>query len=267
MWFDSWSDLVRVVLIGAGAYVTVVAVLRVSGKRTLAKLNAFDLVVTVALGSTLATILLNTDVSWAEGAVALALLAGLQFLVAWSSRALPAGRAIVTARPTLLLLQVVSWMMRSGGSESPRTRCGRRSAPAGEGTSPTSPLSYWRAMGRSVSSLPTPSATARRSLTSSRDSSGPGDGAGGGERGVGEVLSRATGRPGPAGPTPGDGRQPRDSTLLRPGPRLPNSRATPSPAARTAELAALVGERSLGRDKVMTCFQALATCWGSEPVV
>jgi len=35
-------------------------VLRVSGKRTLAKLNAFDFVVTVALGSTLATILLNS---------------------------------------------------------------------------------------------------------------------------------------------------------------------------------------------------------------
>ena len=105
MWFDSWSDLIRVLVVGAAADVTVVVVLRVSGKRTLEKLNALDLVVTVALGSTLATILLNTDVSWAEGAVALALLAGLQFLVALTSRVLPAGRAVVTARPTLLLLQ------------------------------------------------------------------------------------------------------------------------------------------------------------------
>jgi uncharacterized membrane protein YcaP (DUF421 family) len=32
-----------------------VAVLRISGKRTRAKMNVFDLVVTVALGSTLAT--------------------------------------------------------------------------------------------------------------------------------------------------------------------------------------------------------------------
>ena len=82
MWFDSWSDLVRVAVIGASAYVTVVVVLRLSGKRTLAKLNAFDLVVTVALGSTLATILLSSDVSWAEGALALAMLALLQSLVA-----------------------------------------------------------------------------------------------------------------------------------------------------------------------------------------
>ena len=103
VWFDSWSDLVRVAVIGASAYVTVVVVLRLSGKRTLAKLNAFDLVVTVALGSTLATILLSTDVSWAEGALALAVLALLQSLVAWGTVRWPGGRKVVTARPALLL--------------------------------------------------------------------------------------------------------------------------------------------------------------------
>jgi uncharacterized membrane protein YcaP (DUF421 family) len=103
MWFDSWSDLVRVLAVGAAAYATVVVVLRVSGKRTLAKLNAFDLVVTVAFGSTLATILLSSDVSWTEGALALVLLAVLQFAVAWTTVHLPGGRGVVTARPTLLL--------------------------------------------------------------------------------------------------------------------------------------------------------------------
>ncbi|MBI9114172.1 DUF421 domain-containing protein [Sanguibacter suaedae] len=103
MWFDTWSDIVRVLAVGAAAYVTLVLVLRVSGKRTLAKLNAFDLVVTVALGSTLATILLSADVSWAEGAVALVLLAVLQIVVSWSSAHLPGGRSVVTARPTTVL--------------------------------------------------------------------------------------------------------------------------------------------------------------------
>lgn len=103
MWFDSWSDIARVLAVGAAAYVTVIVVLRVSGKRTLAKLNAFDWVVSVALGSTLATILLSSDVSWAEGATALALLAALQFVVAWTTTRLPGGRDAVTARATLLL--------------------------------------------------------------------------------------------------------------------------------------------------------------------
>ena len=103
MWFDNWFELFRVVVIGASAYVTVVLVLRLSDKRTLAKLNAFDLVVTVALGSTLATILLNTDVSWSEGALALALLATLQALVAWLVLRIPALRSVVTSRPSLLV--------------------------------------------------------------------------------------------------------------------------------------------------------------------
>lgn len=103
MWFDSWSDLWRVLLVGAAAYVTVVVVLRSSGKRTLAKLNAFDLVVTVALGSTLATILLSSTVAWAEGAVALVLLASLQFAVAWLATRFPREGSVLTARSTLLL--------------------------------------------------------------------------------------------------------------------------------------------------------------------
>ncbi|MFC5381622.1 DUF421 domain-containing protein [Aquipuribacter nitratireducens] len=103
MWFDSWSTIGRTVLVGAAAYVSLVVILRLAGKRTLSKLNAFDLVVTVAFGSTLASILLSTEIALAEGVTALALLALLQVVVAWSSRLLPKGRWVVTASPTLLV--------------------------------------------------------------------------------------------------------------------------------------------------------------------
>ncbi|WP_069387164.1 DUF421 domain-containing protein [Cellulosimicrobium cellulans] len=103
MWFDAWSQVMRVVVVGAAAYVWLVLVLRVSGKRTLAKLNAFDLVVTVALGSVLATILLTADVSWVEGATALATLVLLQALVSWTSTRFARGRSVVTASPSVLL--------------------------------------------------------------------------------------------------------------------------------------------------------------------
>jgi len=69
----------------------------------LAKLNAFDLIVTVALGSTLATIVLSSDVSWAEGGLALVLLVTLQYVAAYVSSRLPGGRTLLTARPTLLV--------------------------------------------------------------------------------------------------------------------------------------------------------------------
>ncbi|MFC8190647.1 DUF421 domain-containing protein [Cellulomonas sp. NPDC057328] len=103
MWFDSWGDLLRVVLVGAAAYATLVALLRVTGKRSLAKLSAFDLVVTVALGSTLATILLSADVSWTEGATAFVVLLLLQLAVSWTATRVRAGRWVVTAHPTTVL--------------------------------------------------------------------------------------------------------------------------------------------------------------------
>ena len=78
MFFDTWSGLGRVLVVGTLAYAAVVVLLRVSGKRTLTKLNAFDLVVTVALGSTLATVLLSKNVALAEGVLAVALLISLQ---------------------------------------------------------------------------------------------------------------------------------------------------------------------------------------------
>ncbi len=103
MWFDSWAGILRILLVGAASYTTLVAILRLSGKRTLAQLNVFDFVVTVALGSTLATIFLSTDVSWAEGATALALLAALQLLVALVSARRPGARRFFTSDPVLLL--------------------------------------------------------------------------------------------------------------------------------------------------------------------
>lgn len=103
MWFDTWKDITSILVITVASYATLVLILRVSGKRTLAKLNAFDLVVTVALGSTLATILLNTSVSWSEGAVALGSLAALQFLVAVLTMRIPKVRDVVTSQPTVLV--------------------------------------------------------------------------------------------------------------------------------------------------------------------
>lgn len=103
MWFDSWSDILRILAVGTAGYATLIVVLRVSGKRTLAKLNAFDFVVTVALGSTLATILLSSTVSWTDGAVALAVLAALQYLVALVGSRIPSARAILTAGPTYVV--------------------------------------------------------------------------------------------------------------------------------------------------------------------
>jgi len=101
--FDGWASIGRAVLSGGMAYIALVLMLRISGKRTLAKLNAFDLVVTVALGSTLATITLSKDVPLATGITALAVLIGMQYAVAWLSVRSRSVRRAVRSEPRLLV--------------------------------------------------------------------------------------------------------------------------------------------------------------------
>lgn len=102
MFFDGWGELGRVLVVGTLAYAGLVTLLRFTGKRTLSKMNAFDLVVTVALGSTLATILLSKDVALLEGLLAFALLCGLQYAVAWASVRWPTFQSFVKSEPRLL---------------------------------------------------------------------------------------------------------------------------------------------------------------------
>jgi uncharacterized membrane protein YcaP (DUF421 family) len=117
MWFDRASDVIRIVLVGVSAYAALVAILRLSGKRTLSKLNAFDFIVTVALGSLLATILLSTSVSFVDGVVALCLLVTLQALVALGSARVPVLERLVKSEPALL---VVNGVMQQGVMRSQR---------------------------------------------------------------------------------------------------------------------------------------------------
>ena len=103
MFLNNWIGLGRVVIISICAYAALVLVLRIAGKRSLAKLNAFDLVVTVALGSTFATVILNNSIPLAEGVLALALLICLQFIITWLSVRFEPVQDLVKSEPTLLV--------------------------------------------------------------------------------------------------------------------------------------------------------------------
>jgi uncharacterized membrane protein YcaP (DUF421 family) len=106
LWFfQDWSSIVRTVVVGVCGYVALVIALRVAGKRTLAKLNAFDLVVTVAIGSTFASILVSPDTNLAQGIVAFAVLVALQTGIAWASSRFPAVDGWVKSEPRMLLYE------------------------------------------------------------------------------------------------------------------------------------------------------------------
>lgn len=63
--------------VGVLAYAGLVLFLRVTGRGTLSKMNSFDFVVAIAVGSILTTVLLNKRVSLGYGLVAFGLLIAL----------------------------------------------------------------------------------------------------------------------------------------------------------------------------------------------
>ncbi|MFN3635803.1 MAG: DUF421 domain-containing protein [Rhizobium rhizophilum] len=103
MLYQGWPGIIRTLFVGTLAYATLVLFLRISGKRTLSKLNAFDLVVTVALGSTLSAILLQESIALAEGATALGLLILMQYLVTYASVRSRGIARVVRSEPSLLV--------------------------------------------------------------------------------------------------------------------------------------------------------------------
>lgn len=105
MFFESGSALLHTLVVGSLAYVALILLLRFSGKRTLSKWNAFDLVVTVAFGSTLATALLSKDTTLVQGVLAFGLLVGLQWSITWLSVRSVTVERWVKAQPRLLLFR------------------------------------------------------------------------------------------------------------------------------------------------------------------
>ncbi len=103
--FQNWVGPARALIVGALAYTSIVVLIRVSGKRTLSQWNAFDFIVTVALGSILATIITSQNVPLLEGMLAFAVLIGCQYIITWLSVRSGAVRGLVKNRPTLLLYE------------------------------------------------------------------------------------------------------------------------------------------------------------------
>ncbi len=101
---ESWPRWVGVAAGAPLAYGAVVLVLRAAGKRTLSKLNAFDFIVTIALGSLLATVMVSPSVTLTAGLVAIVALIGLQAVVTWVSVRWSFARRILTSPPSAVVV-------------------------------------------------------------------------------------------------------------------------------------------------------------------
>lgn len=103
IFFDNWESVARIAINTTLAYTAMVILLRISGKRTLSKMNAFDFIVTVALGSSLATVALSKSVPLLDGVLAFVLFISLQYCLTWLSVRVKTVKKVITSEPVLLL--------------------------------------------------------------------------------------------------------------------------------------------------------------------
>ena len=101
--FESWYNVGRTMTLSVIGFSALIAMLRVSGKRTLSKMNVFDFVFVVAVGSVFAATIVEKDITLIEGMAALATLIGIQVILAELARRYPLVERIINGNPTLLL--------------------------------------------------------------------------------------------------------------------------------------------------------------------
>ncbi len=103
MIFDNWNALLRTLVLGILSYGFLVLILRITGKRTVSKWNSFDLVVTVALGSSLSTVFFSKDSSLAQGMLGFSVLILLQLIVTRLNVHSQKMQKLTKAKPALFL--------------------------------------------------------------------------------------------------------------------------------------------------------------------
>jgi uncharacterized membrane protein YcaP (DUF421 family) len=101
--FESWYSVGRTVTLTVIGFAALITLLRVSGKRTLSKLNVFDFVFVVAVGSMFASTVIEKDITLIEGLSGLITLVLIQVVLARIAASWPAAERIINGSPTLLL--------------------------------------------------------------------------------------------------------------------------------------------------------------------
>jgi uncharacterized membrane protein YcaP (DUF421 family) len=102
IFFDSWDSVVRVIITLIVTYPALIVLLRIYGKRSLAKLNMFDFIITVALGSSLASVIISKDITVTDGIVILGMLLTAQYIVTKLSLKWEITERFIKSDPTIV---------------------------------------------------------------------------------------------------------------------------------------------------------------------
>ena len=103
MFFHSWYDIGRVVLVTTVVFFVIIAVMRIVGPQALAKMSPFDMVFTVTLGSIVAATSVTRGITITDGVAAIVTLLVLQEAVRWVQARKLGAHHLVRQPPRVLL--------------------------------------------------------------------------------------------------------------------------------------------------------------------
>jgi uncharacterized membrane protein YcaP (DUF421 family) len=93
-----WSIVIATI----GIFITVIALTRISGKRSFSKMSSFDFAATIAIGSIIASAILSKSIPLSHAVLGLVCIFGLQSLIAWLRR-IKKFRNVIDNDPLLLM--------------------------------------------------------------------------------------------------------------------------------------------------------------------
>lgn len=102
LFFGGFEPLGRIAIVGTLSYLALILIIRLVGQRPLGRMQTFDLIVAVAIGSTYGRLLTAQEVQFTEAATAFAVLMGVHYAVAWLSYRLPRLADWLETRPVLM---------------------------------------------------------------------------------------------------------------------------------------------------------------------
>jgi len=101
----SVDDVIRILGSAIIVYILIIVYIRILGKRSTSELNNFDWIVTVSVGSIVASTVILKDISVTEGAIGIFILMILQFIVTKFMYQSESFREVVKSTPQLLLFE------------------------------------------------------------------------------------------------------------------------------------------------------------------
>ena len=103
--FASFSILIKVIISLIAIFLIIIIITRISGLRTFAKMSSFDFASTIAIGSILASVVMNTNQSILKGAIALAGIVLFQTLFSFVVRKSKFVDNLLTNSPVMLMYE------------------------------------------------------------------------------------------------------------------------------------------------------------------